>query len=195
VSDLPRTTVSPAEDPEELIAGYVWRFDPETLREVLDEADVVLLNRVRAGLTARLAAARDHAVRARLLSLRASLARSLRDLDAALADGVSGLAHAEAAGDPRLLATVRVRLAHVYQWRGDFAAANTLFAAALAADVPSGARGSIHQHAGKCAFDEGRYAEAREHFERALALRRGGDPALVASTEIALAAVTRRAGG
>ena len=183
------------EDPEAAIAGYVWRFDPQTLREVLDEADVAFLDRVRAGLTARLAAAGDHAVRARLLSLRASLARSLEDLDAALSDGVSALAHAEAAGEPRLLATVQVRLAHVYQWRRDFPAANRLFAAALAADLPGPTRGSIHQHAGKCAFDEGRFVDAREHFRQALALRRGGDPELVASTEIALAAATRRAGG
>ena len=46
-------------DPEQAIAGYRWRFDPETLREVLDEADTALFHRVRAGLTAELETAGD----------------------------------------------------------------------------------------------------------------------------------------
>jgi tetratricopeptide (TPR) repeat protein len=203
VSDLPRTTVSPGDDdPETLITQYRWRFDPDTLREVLDAADIALFERIRAGLDRRLAAAGpagqagsagDDAVRARLLSLRASVARSLLDLDGALADGQRALEYAESAGNPRLLAAVQARLGHVYQWRREFEPAERLFAAALAADLPDPARAAIEQHAGKFRYDQGRYVEARDHFARALELRRGGDPDLVASSEIALDAARRRA--
>jgi tetratricopeptide (TPR) repeat protein len=179
-------------DPEQVIAGYSWRFDPDTLREVLDETDTALFHRVRAGLTAKLAAAGDDATRARLLSLRAAVGRSLMDLDRAVVDGRRGLAHAEAAGDARLIAVAQVRLAHVYQWRREFGEADRLFAAALAADLSPAARASVRQHAGKNLFDQGRYAEAREHFERAREVRRDGDPDLLASTEVALDAVRRR---
>jgi Flp pilus assembly protein TadD len=54
------------------------------------------------------------------------------------------------------------------------------------------------QHAGKSAFEQGRYAEAAASFREALRLREGGDDAeAVESTRLALAAVERRlaAGG
>jgi tetratricopeptide (TPR) repeat protein len=196
VSDLLRTPESSDGDPEELIAGYRWRFDPDTLREVLDPADTALFERIRAGLGDKAAAAGDDAVRARLLSLRASVARILLDLDGALADGRRALDYAEAAGNPRLLAGVQIRLGHVHQWRCEFEPAERLFAAALAADLPDPARATVEQHAGKFRYDQGRYAEARDHFARALELRRDqpdSDPDLVVSSEIALAAARRRA--
>ncbi|HEX8865906.1 MAG TPA: tetratricopeptide repeat protein [Lentzea sp.] len=85
--------------------------------------------------------------------------------------------------------SARLRLAHVFQWQGRFAEAHALFAACLATgEIPD----FVHQHWGKCYFDEGRYAEAREHFQRALELREGGDPALVESTRVALTAAAAR---
>jgi hypothetical protein len=50
----------------------------------------------------------------------------------------------------------------------------------------------MHQHAGKCAYDQGRYIEACNHFERALQLRKEEDPDLIAQTELALDAVFRK---
>jgi hypothetical protein len=52
---------------------------------------------------------------------------------------------------------------------------------------------AIERHAGKFRYDQGRYAHARDHVARALELRRGGDPDLVASSQIALDAASRRA--
>jgi hypothetical protein len=180
-------------DPERLLAGYRYRFDPDTLREVLDEADTALFEEVRAGLTERLATAGDDRSRARLLSLRAAVARSLNDLGPARADGIRALAYAESVGDLRLLSAVRCRLAHVLQWLGEFEAADRLFALADSPDLPDRVRASTHQHAGKCAFDQGRFIEAVNHFERALELRRDDpDPTLLASTEIALDGVFRK---
>lgn len=50
----------------------------------------------------------------------------------------------------------------------------------------------MHQHAGKCAYDQGRYIEACNHFEKALELRKQEDPDLMAATELALDAVFRK---
>jgi hypothetical protein len=50
----------------------------------------------------------------------------------------------------------------------------------------------MHQHAGKSAYDQGRYIEACNHFEKALELRKVEDPELVAQTELALDAVFRK---
>jgi tetratricopeptide (TPR) repeat protein len=180
-------------DPERMLAEYPWRFDPDTLREILDEADTALFHEIRAGLSERLATAPDDRSRAQLLSLRAAVARGLGDLGPAKADGVRALAYAEAVGDLRLLTAVRCRVAHVLQWRGEFAAADRLFALADSPDLPGHLRASVHQHAGKCAFDQGRYIEACNHFEQALDLRRDdADPSLVTSTEIALDGVFRK---
>lgn len=180
-------------DPERLLAGHDWRFDPDTLREVHDEASTALLAEIHAGLSERLASAGDDRSLARLLSLRATVARSLGDLGPAKTDGVRALAYAETVGDLRLLSAVRVRLAHVLQWRGEFEAADRLFALADSPDLPDRARAGAHQHAGKCAFEQGRHIEAVNHFERALELRRDDpDPRLLASTEFALDGVFRK---
>jgi hypothetical protein len=50
----------------------------------------------------------------------------------------------------------------------------------------------MYQHSGKCAYDQGRYIEACNHFEKALELRKAEDPEMIAHTELALDAVFRR---
>jgi hypothetical protein len=175
-----------------LLAAYAWRFDPDTLREVLDEKDTELFKAVRDGLTAKLNAATDNGTRARLLSLRAVVSRTLGELDRALADGRLALSHAEATGELRRIAIAQARLAHVLQWCGEFAEADRLFALANSTELPDRLRATMHQHAGKCAYDQGRYIEACNHFERAVDLRGEEDPDLIAHTALALDAVFRR---
>ena len=65
-------------DPEQVLAGYRWRLDPETLREVVDDPDELRIIRDR--LTEKLAPPLDNRARARLLSLRAVVSRMLGDL-------------------------------------------------------------------------------------------------------------------
>jgi hypothetical protein len=77
----------------------------------------------------------------------------------------------------------------VLQWRGDFEEADRLFTLANSSELPDRLRATMHQHAGKCAYDQGRYIEACNHFERALELRKEEDPQLIAQTEMALDAV------
>jgi tetratricopeptide (TPR) repeat protein len=174
-------------DPEQRLAAWVWSFDPDTLRERADDEEG--LQEIREALTGKLNAHTDNPTRARLLSLRAVVSRILGDLQKALADGKLALAHAEATGELRRIAIAQARLAHVLQWREEFEESDRLFALANSTELPDRLRATMHQHAGKSAYDQGRYIEACNHFEKALELRKAEDPEMIASTELALDAV------
>jgi hypothetical protein len=105
------------------------------------------------------------------------------------------LRHAEATGELRRIAIVQARLAHVLQWRGDFAEADKLYAEASSPELPARLRAEIHELAGRSAFDQGRYLEAMNHFETSLDLRKGADPDLVERIEAALDTITKRTSG
>ncbi|RSM58655.1 hypothetical protein DMB66_28425 [Actinoplanes sp. ATCC 53533] len=177
-------------DPEQILATYPWKVDPVTLRETADDPEPLLA--VRDRLTDKLEYAERDAIRARLLSLRAVVSRVLGDLGRALADARDALRHAEAAGDLRQIVLVQARLAHVQQWRGDFAEADRLFEEINSVELPDRLRAELHVHAGLSGYEQGRYLEACNHFEAALELRRVEDPGLVARTETALDAVMAR---
>nr|WP_238450826.1 WG repeat-containing protein [Micromonospora sp. 4G55] len=188
------TTTAPAEppaDPEQVLAAYRWRLDPETLREVVDDADE--LRTLRRRLTEKLGASLDNRARARLLSLRAVVSRVVHDLDDALADGRLALTYADATGELRRTALARARLAEVLRWKGEFAEADRLFAEANSAELPDRLRAALHEHAGRSCYDQGRLMEACEHFERALDLRRADDPELTERIRVCLDAVHTRA--
>ncbi|MGI5214033.1 WG repeat-containing protein [Plantactinospora sp. CA-290183] len=177
----------PPTDPEQVLASYQWRFHHETLRELVEDPDE--LRAIRDRLTEKLEPAKDNATRARLLSLRAVVSRILGDLGKALADGKLALGHAEATGQLRRIAIAQARLAHVLQWRGDFTEADRLFEEANSSELPDRLRATMHEHAGRSCYDQGRYMEACNHFEKALELRKVEDPDLIARTELALDAV------
>ncbi len=179
-------------DPEVVLTAYEWRFDPETLREVVVDEEIDELEEIRELLTVKVNETSDNRARARLLSLRAVVSRILGDLNKAQADAKLALAHAEATGELRRVAIAQARYAHVLQWRGEFAEADRLFAQASSTELPDRLRATIHQHAGKSAYDQGRYIEACNHFEQALQLRKEEDPGLIALTELALDAVFRK---
>jgi tetratricopeptide (TPR) repeat protein len=179
-----------APDPEQILSRFEWVFDPETLREVCEDPDG--LNEIREMLTTKVNSLSDNASRARLLSLRAVVSRILGDLSKALADAKLALAHAEATGELRRIAICKARLAHVLQWREEYAEADRLFTEANTTELPDRLRGTMHQHTGKSAYDQGRYIEACNHFELALELRKEEDPDLIAATDLALEAVFRR---
>ncbi|WP_348650063.1 WG repeat-containing protein, partial [Solwaraspora sp. WMMA2080] len=183
----PDETEPQLSDPEQMLSSYHWRFHHETLRELVDNPDE--FRAIRDRLTEKIEPATDNATRARLLSLRAVVSRILGDLGKALADAKLALAHAEATGELRRVAIAQARLAHVLQWRGDFAEADRLFEEANSAELPDRLRATMHEHAGRSCYDQGRYMEACNHFERALELRKVEDPDLIARTELALDAV------
>jgi len=179
--------VPAADDPEQVLSAYRWRFHHETLRELVEDPDELRVIRDR--LTDKINPATDNPTRARLLSLRAVVSRILGDLGKALADAKLAVAHAEATGELRRIAIVQARLAHVLQWRGDFTEADRLFEEANSSELPDRLRATMHEHAGRSCYDQGRYIEACNHFDRALELRRVEDPDLIARTELALDAV------
>jgi tetratricopeptide (TPR) repeat protein len=182
----------PPPDPEQLLAAFVWRFDPDTLREQIEGDEVTQLEGIRDQLTEKLNGVSDNPTRARLLSLRAVVSRILGDLLKAFADAKLALAHAEATGELRRVAIAQARLAHVLQFREEYDEADRLFTLANSTELPDRLRATMHQHAGRCAYDQGRYMEACNHFESALDLRKEEDPELIAQTELALDAVFRR---
>ncbi|GAB3085575.1 WG repeat-containing protein [Micromonospora schwarzwaldensis] len=192
-ADLPGDEPAPPRpvDPERALAAVHWRLHPETLRE--ETPDPAELRRIRDGLTGKLDTALDNRSRARLLSLRAVASRVLGDADDAVADARLALTYAEATGELRRTALARARLAEVLRWRGEYAEADRLFAEANSTELPDRLRALLHEHAGRCCYDQGRLTEACLHFERALDLRRGEDAALNARTLVALDAVAARA--
>ncbi|MEV4725493.1 WG repeat-containing protein [Micromonospora humida] len=188
--DAAATTVRQA-DPEQVLAGYRWRLDPETLREVVD--DPAELRGIRRRLTEKLASALDNRARARLLSLRAVLSRLVDDLDDAVADGRLALTYAEATGELRRTALARARLAEALRWKGEFTEADRLFTEANSTELPDRLRSALHEHAGRSCYDQGRLIEACGHFERALDLYRAEDEELTDRIAVCLDAVHARA--
>ncbi len=180
----------PLADPEQALAAVKIGFDPTTLHELPE--NVYELYRIRDSLTAKIDTSADNAGRARLLGLRAVASRMVGDLRAALGDAKMALGHAEATGQLRRISVAQARLANILVRLGELDEADRLFTLANSPELPDRLRATIHHYAGKCAFELDRYIEACQHFEKALELRRDGDPELVAATEVALDALFSR---
>jgi tetratricopeptide (TPR) repeat protein len=177
-------------DPEQALAAVRIQYDPVSLHELPE--NVYELYRIRDSLTAKIDAAADNPSRARLLGLRAVVGRVIGDLRTSHADAKMALVHAEATGQLRRIAVAQARLANVLVRLGELAEADRLFTLANSPELPDRLRATIHHFAGKCAFEQDRYIEACQHFEKALELRRDGDPELVSATEVALDALFSR---
>jgi tetratricopeptide (TPR) repeat protein len=177
-----------------------WHIDPRSLREVAD--DPAALEDSIAALSAALAA--GGLTPSDELRVRARLGGELRiagRYDEALGVLRGAVALAESVGDPVRVHAARIRLAQVHQWRGEFAAADALFAELLDAvegdPTLAAMRPFTLQHAGKCQFDQGRYADAVRLFDAALRLRleQGAAEEDVASSRQALIEAQRRMAG
>ncbi|HEY7225888.1 MAG TPA: WG repeat-containing protein [Micromonosporaceae bacterium] len=177
-------------DPEHALASLRVTLDPMTLYEVPD--NLYELFKIKESLTERVNASNDNAARARLLGLRSVVGRYLGELQEAHNDGKMALAHAEATGQLRRTAVAQCRLANVLVRLRQLDEADQLFTLANSPELPDRLRAHIHHFAGKCAFEQDRYIEACQHFEKALELRRDGDPELVMATEVALDALFSR---
>ena len=147
-----------AADPERYLATYSWRYDPDTLREIVD--NTAELRVLRESLSSRIEGFTDNTVRARLLGIRAVTSRLLGDLRLALADGRMALAHAEASGSLRRVALAQARLAHIHQWRGEYAEADRLYAVADSAELPRALRAIFGWYAATSCYEQGRFLAA-----------------------------------
>lgn len=169
-------------------------YDPDTLREVY--ADPEAVRQRLAALREQIRIAPD--VTAELLARGETvlLLLGLGDLDAALEEGRRAADRAEIAGTPPQQHLARMRLAHVHARRGEFAESNLLFTELLNA---SGQFGPVVgaftlQDAGKNEFDQGHFADAREHFAKALSIREefGLPDEQIESSRMAVAAADAR---
>ena len=153
---------------------FEHRIDPETLREVprhpAELADWLDLQLARP-------APDDY----QWLTRTGLAARLLDRLDLAERQ----LARAVELAEPHQLVAARIRLADVHQWQGRLELADREFADCLAR-VTGPLESFAHQHAGKCAYELGDWARARDHFGTALRLRAAADPDLVGSSAEAL---------
>jgi hypothetical protein len=186
----PEVGVEPVVDPEQALAAVRIDHDPQTLHERPE--NIYELLRIRDSLTSKIDTASDNPSRARLLGLRAVVNRVVGDLRQSLADAKMALVHAEATGQLRRIAVAQARLANILVRVGQVDEADRLFTQANSPELPDRLRAAIHHYAGKSAFEQDRYIEACQHFEKALELRRDGDPELVAATEVALDALFSR---
>jgi tetratricopeptide (TPR) repeat protein len=177
-------------DPEQALAAARIGYDPVTLHE--QPENVFDLYRIRDALATRIDAADDNPGRARLLGLRSVVQRMLGELGPAQSDAKMALVHAEATGQLRRISVAQSRLANVLVRQGDLDEADRLFTLANSPELPDRLRATIHHFAGRCAFEQDRYIEACQHFEKALELRKDADPELISATEVALDALFSR---
>ena len=170
------------------------QFDPDTLREVY--ADPVAVRARIAELRTEVRTAADESGELLARGELVALLRGLGDLDEALAEGKRAADRAEMVGSRPQQHLARLRLAHVHQWRGEFAESNLILTELLNASTQFGPviEAFTHQHAGKNSYDQGHFADARDHFARALAIREQYElpPDQLASSQLALAAAERR---
>jgi hypothetical protein len=171
-------------------------IDPETQQDLPD--DPAALEASIAALTALLDEGlppeQELGVRARL----GPELRVARRLDEALTVTAAEVALAERVAEPWRIQHARIRLAHVHQWRREFAESDALFAQLLAAaaDMPDPTRAFTLQHAGRNAFDQERWAQAAVLFAAALEIRERIEAPddQIRSSRDALAAVRQRTG-
>jgi hypothetical protein len=148
-----------------------YRFDPETLHETYDDPVAVQARIDQLRTEVRIAP--DDIAELLARGELVGLLRGAGQLDDALVEATRAVDRAEIVGTPAQQHTARVRLAQVHQWRGEFAQSNLLFTELLAAAEQFGPviESYTHQHAGKNDYDQGHWADSREHFARALAIR------------------------
>jgi hypothetical protein len=169
-------------------------YDPNTLRDVYADPSVVRdrISELRTEIRTACDEVGELLARGELVAR----LRGLGNLDEALVEGRRAVDRAERSGTPAQQHLARLRLAHVRQWRGEFAESNLAFTELLNAVGQFGPviEAFTHQHAGKNAYDQGHYADARDHFARELAIRREFelDESETACSELAVAAAERR---
>ena len=162
-------------------------------------ADAPALEAAIAGARRALAALPDDdgPMAARLTGYLGEALRILGRFPAAIAAQRSAIALVPGLAHHRARLVYGLRLAETLRSAGDPVQAEASFRAGLAATLDDSDLASHEdfalQHLGKCLLDQGRLDEAAAMLERALTIRRrAGNPALIASTQAALALLARR---
>lgn len=170
-------------------------LDPETLHEVYADPDAVRgrVQQLRAEVRDALDVIDELRARGELVEY----LRGLGEFDDALTEARRAVDRADIGGNGAQQHTARLRLAHVQQRRGDFAESNMIFTELLAVAAQFGPviEAFTHQHAGYNDYDQGHWADARDHFARALELRAELELDEADTSRLALGAATRHVEG
>lgn len=170
-----------------------YRLDPDTLHEVFDDPEAV---RARVPqLRAEIRDALDPIDELRARGETVDFLRGLGELDEALDEARRAVDRADIDGNGAQQHMARLRLAHVQQWRGDFAESNLIFTELLAVADRFGPvieAFTLH-HAGLNDYDQGHWPDAAARLEHALAIRAELELDEAAQTQVALDAAARRA--
>jgi tetratricopeptide (TPR) repeat protein len=171
-------------------------LDPETLHELPPDANI---SRSRAAeLREQIRTAQDDTAELLARGDLVELLRINRELDEALTEAERAANRAEMAGTAAQQHLARVRLAHVRQWRGEFAESNLIFTELLNASTQFGpvVEAFTLERAGKNDYDQGHFDDACAHFRRALEIREKLELAdEIEASRLALHAATRRRQG
>ena len=132
-----------------------------------------------------------------ILGLIGSYSRILKEFETARGALNTAIALSQTLGSAQSELANQIRLAHVEQWHRNFENSDRTFAQIVdrCQNFPelSHYLDFAYQHAGKNFFDQSRYFEAYQLFEKALKLRQlKGDSALIESTQLALDATRNR---
>jgi tetratricopeptide (TPR) repeat protein len=173
------------------VTEFEPRYDPETLHE--DYAEPAAVRGRVQQLRAEVRDALDPIDELRARGELVSYLRGLGELDDALAEGKRAVDRADMVGNGAQQHMARLRLAHVQQWRGEFAESNMIFTELLGVAGQFGPviEAFTYQQAGTNDYDQRHWADARDHFDRALAIRTELDVPEAESSRLALAAVVR----
>jgi tetratricopeptide (TPR) repeat protein len=171
--------------------NLAYTVDPETLHEVYADPEAVRgrVQQLRAEIRDALDAIDELRARGEVIEY----LRGLGELDDALEEARRAVDRADIAGNAPQQHMARLRLANVQQWRGNFAESNMIFTELLSVAGQFGPviEAFTHQHAGKNDYDQAHWADARTHFERALAIRDELEVEEAESSRHALAAALR----
>ena len=140
---------------------------------------------------------RDIERQIRISGLIGAYARMLHDFETAQQALTTALNLCDRFGHKKLRIVNSIRLAHLYQWQQQYKLSEALFTWVLKQCQTNPEFKSyldfVCQHFGKCLFDQAKYQEARDYFNRAFKLRqRKGDRSLIDSTQLALDVVQRK---
>lgn len=169
-----------------------YTIDPHTLREVYPDPEAVQARIVR--LRSDIREAPDEIGELLARGELVDLLRASGALDEALDEARAAADRAEIAGTAAQQHVARLRLARVHERRGEFGDSNIEFTELLAAARQFGQviEAFTHQHAGENDYDQGHWADALDHFARALAVREQLELDEADTSRIAVAAARQR---
>jgi hypothetical protein len=173
------------------------QYDPNTLRD--EYPDPAAVDARIEQLRTRIRVAPDEIGELLARGELVVLLRASGQLDDAVHEAQLAVDRAEIAGTPPQQHLARLRLAHVQQWRGDFARSNLAFTELTHAATQFGPviEAFTYHHAGLNAYDQHDWTGARDHFVRALALREEFElpDEQIEASRIALAAAEQHLSG